>query len=164
MKISAVICDANILIDYIQTDMQIIRLTSEHCFDIYVPEEIIREVDGLTPSVIKANGLIPLKASIEQLMEAIEMADVSGLSEKDCICYIHAREKKCHCATNDKALFNKCRRDKIHVIRGLGFMLELCKKNIISPEEAISTAKRISVINAMITEEILLDFESLLNE
>ena len=159
-----IICDANILIDYINSNMAILSLASEHCYEIYAPHEVIKEATKKTPSLkLDALGVKTCDVEWGQIAEADELAGSCSLSLQDSLCFIVARDKKWICATNEKTLRNKCRREKVETFRGLRFMLDLVIAGKLNKEAAHTTAQKISETNATITQEIINDFIKMLN-
>jgi rRNA-processing protein FCF1 len=164
VKIKAIVCDANILIDYFDNDKNILKLAAQHCFDIFVPTPILAEIEQISEEVARKLGLQLVEPNLSQLIEAIEMSKDIGSSENDCICLIIARDKGCHCATNEKALYNKCKRNNAEVIRGLGIMIELIKNNYLLKEYSIKTACKIKNSNPRITDKVVKDFIRIISE
>ena len=159
-KIKTVICDANILIDYYQSDKNILKLASQHCYDIYIPLPVFEEVYQLIEDDLNELGLKIIEASLEQLIEA--QKDQSSLSFADYICLLLAKDNGWICATNEKALFNKCIKENVAVIRGLKFMVDLCKKEVLSKKDAIKIVNIIEQKNNRITKKIIAEFIDML--
>lgn len=162
-KIKAIVCDANILIDYFDNDKNILKLATQHCFEIYVPTPIFAEVKQMTLKDMDDLGLQLIEPGLEQLFEAIEISQRIGPSENDCICLIIARDMNWYCATNEKALYNKCSSEGIQAIRGLKIMIELVEKQILTKENSIKTAVKIKDSNPRITDKVIEQFIKLLN-
>jgi rRNA-processing protein FCF1 len=161
-KIKTVICDANILIDYFQNEKIILKLASKYCYDIYVPRPVFDEVYQLSEVDSNNLGLKIIEASYEQLIEA--QTHESSLSFADYICFLLARDNKWICATNEKVLFNKCQKEGVEVIRGFKFMIDLCKKEVLSKENAVKIAKKIEQENNRITKKVVTDLIKILSE
>ena len=160
-KAGTVVCDANILIDYCQTDISILKLAAERCYDICIPSSVFHEVRQLTHEMLGELNLRKVDESFEQIMEA--QNNRSALSVADYVCFLLAKNNNWTCATNEKALFNKCRKENVDVIRGLTLMVDLHNKAALSRKRAISVAKQIKQINDRITHRVIADFIELLD-
>ena len=101
-------------------------------------------------------GIRLIEPTFEQLLEAAN--DEGSLSSEDRLCFIIARDNGWICATNEKSLRNKCKRESVETIRGLKIMLELHALRKLSKQEAIDTAKKIKESNSRITEGVIQDF------
>ena len=155
-KIGTLVCDANILIDYFDNNKNVLRSTTEHCYDIYVPYPVFDEVEQMKESDAGKLGIRLIEPTFEQLLEAAN--DEGSLSSEDRLCFIIARDNGWICATNEKSLRNKCKRESVETIRGLKIMLELHALRKLSKQEAIDTAKKIKESNSRITEGVIQDF------
>jgi hypothetical protein len=68
---SAVISDANVLIDHIKVERtKVLRLVSEHLFPIKLPRSILNEVDQLTEDHAEALGMEIVEETVGHLREA----------------------------------------------------------------------------------------------
>lgn len=155
-KIGTLVCDANILIDYFESNKNILKLATEHCYNIYVPIQVFAEVKQMKEKDAKELGIILIEPTLGQLSEAV--SDDSSLSDEDCLCFIIARDNNWICATNEKRLHNKCKRENVLTIRGLKIMLDLHCIQKLDKQEAIDTAKKIKKSNLRLTEEVIKDF------
>jgi len=160
-----IICDANILIDYIDSDGTILCRAAAHCYDIFTTESIVREVMVKRPALnIAAYGVKICDAEFAQMAEAQEFSASSPLSFEDSLCFILARDNSWICATNEKALRNKCQKEKISTIRGLRFMLDLVSLGKLSKGDAIRIAKEIETANSRIPQNVIAEFIRLLKD
>jgi len=62
-KIGTLICDANILIDYLLDRGKILRLATKHCYDIYIPRQVLEEVRQLDDAAVKNLGINTISLS-----------------------------------------------------------------------------------------------------
>ena len=155
-KIGTLVCDANILIDYFDNNKNVLRLATEHCYDIYVPIPVFEEVGQMEESDAIKLGIRLIEPTLVQLLEAVN--GEGSLSNEDRLCFIIARDNGWICASNEKSLRNKCIREKVETIRGLKIMMELHAIQKLSKQEAIDTAKKIKESNSRITVEVIQDF------
>ncbi len=155
-KIGTVVCDANILIDYFDNNKNVLSLAIDHCYDIYVPFPVFEEVEQMEENDAVKLGIRLIEPTLPQLLEAVN--DEGSLSNEDRLCFIIARDNGWICATNEKTLRNKCKRESVETIRGLKIMLELHALRKLSKQEAIETARKIKESNSRITELVIQDF------
>ncbi|MFA6569475.1 MAG: hypothetical protein WCS96_14790 [Victivallales bacterium] len=160
-KIGTLVCDANILIDYFDNNKNVLKLATEHCYDIYVPVQVFEEVEQMGESDAEKLGIRLVEPTIAQLSEAVN--DDNSLSDEDRLCFIIARDNKWICATNEKRLRNKCIRENVETIRGLKIMLELNALRKLGKQEAINTARKIKESNPRLAEEVVKDFNDALD-
>ena len=162
LKVGTLVCDANILIDYFDNNKHVLKLATAHCYEIYVPTQIFNEVEQMNEQDAKRLGIKLIEPTLPQLTEAVSISGNSALSGEDCLCLIIARDKKWICATNEKRLYNECKKQKVNVIRGLRIMLELNHQQKLDSKDATDTAEKIKDSNPRLTEAVLKKFISLL--
>ncbi len=150
---SAVISDANVLIDYIKVERtKVLRLVSEHLFQIKLPRSILAEVSQLTQDQAEALGMEIVEESIDQLKEASVRG--GALSQVDKLCFAIARDNGWAVWTSDKPLHTKCKTEGVPVYWGLQLMLDLCKAGKLKASYALETVEKISEVNERITKEV----------
>jgi len=153
------VADANVLIDYAQTDPSVLTLHVRHFGPIYVPSVILDEVDQLDAADCESLELTVVEEPLEILVAASE--ERGPLSFEDKVCLLLARANKWICITNEKPLHRACKQDKIASIWGLRLMIELVHAEQLSRDSAIEVAQAIHRINPRyITPEILERFEA----
>lgn len=152
------VVDANVLIDYVGSNLSILGLVAELVGPIYVPRPILEEVGGLDEAGCARLGIRLAEASTDQLLEA--GAGRGRLSFSDRLCLILARDRSWTCVTNDRALRKACGEISIPVLWGLELMLELVSLRRLTAEAALDVAAAIHRSNPRhITPEILERFE-----
>jgi hypothetical protein len=92
------VADANVLIDYAQTDPSILTLHVRHFGPIYVPSVILDEVDQLDAADCESLELTVVEEPLEILVAASE--ERGPLSFEDRICLLLARTNQWICITN----------------------------------------------------------------
>jgi len=152
----AIISDANILIDYLKTDREVISLFSRHLVPLYVPDIVAAEVSQLKRIDPASLGLTVIETPYAVLGEADNRP--SSLSVQDFVCMRIAEEQGYGCATNDKSLRRECEKRDVSVLWGLRVMLYLVQEGVLKPEKAKNTAWAIHHCNKMITENVVSTF------
>lgn len=152
------IVDASVLIDYANTELRVLALTSRHVGTVHVARALLREVKALTEAKCRRLGLELVSPSLEQLLEAGEGG--GALSFEDWLCLILARDEGWIVVTNDRRLRTECASAGVSVLWGLQLMSELVSGGYLEPEQAFAIARSIQVSNPHhITDEIVARFE-----
>ncbi|KKL56417.1 hypothetical protein LCGC14_2245640, partial [marine sediment metagenome] len=145
--------DANVLIDYVQSDVDILGLIAKHVATVHVPGPILDEVTQLSAKLLIRLGLNLLEPSLSQV--AVASQHHRAISFQDRLCLIVARDGGWHCLTNDKALRNQCKRVGVPCVWGLEVMRWLVRDRQLPARRALSVAASIRIVNPYITQEIL---------
>ena len=153
---TALISDANVLIDYLKAGRHgVLKLVSEHICAIKIPYEILKEVEQLTKEL--ADELIELyEESLEQIAAAAKRS--GRLSPQDRLCYDIAANEGWGVWTSDQQLHRHCSSTDIPVIWGLQMLLILHEQKLIRFDYAQATAQKIFEDNEFITQKVLDDF------
>jgi rRNA-processing protein FCF1 len=159
--IKAIISDANILIDYVSANTKILSLASKHLYEIYFPTTLLKEVPIISQQAIKTLGIQLIEPELKQVIEAAQHD--TGTSPEDRLCYVLARDNHWACATNDKKLRRLCSNNNVICLWGFEIMVELVRQSVLSVEEAVKTAQKISAINPRITKSVVADFIAKVN-
>lgn len=153
------VLDANILIDYKDSDLNILSLFSQKLGTLYVPVQVAAEVKNLSLQDLANHQLIIYEPDLMELSTAY--AYKGALSPEDYLCFLVAQKYKWCCVTNEKRLRNECERNNIATVRGLRLLIELCQKGHITKSDAEVIAHKIHTVNPKhISESILQDFRS----
>lgn len=148
------ILDANVLIDYVHSELRPLRLWARHIGPVYVPRMLLREVDGLSEKGCAQLGLQLADPSIEQLDEAAQHQP--GLAFADRLCLVLARDGKLTCATNDRRLRNECQNQGVEFMWGLEIMISLVHAAHLDLDYALRIGGQIQLSNPHhITRKIL---------
>jgi len=137
--------DANVLIDYLASDLSVLTLASRNLGDVYVLTTVLDEVDGLDVSDCERAGIRVLEPDLDQLTEATKKR--SSLPVQDHLCLLVARMRSWVCVTNDGALRRACGEDGVTVLWGLEMMTELVRAGQLDAEDAIAVAEAIHASN-----------------
>lgn len=157
------ILDANVLIDYQQSDISVLTSVDKYVARVCIPALILEEVDGLSVTECERLGVKVVEPELSQLTRAA--ASRGRLSFHDHLSLIVASDMGYTCVTNDKALRTACEADGVNVLWGLQIMTSLVQANGMSADEAIQIAEKIHVNNPLhIPEDLVRRFAGLLRE
>lgn len=152
----ALICDANVLIDYVSSNRRILEKASLLISQIYVLSPILDEVRQLSKKEIKE---LKIKVFEPELNDVIVASERGGpLSFEDKLCLIVSGKENWTCVTNDKNLRKACEEKNIDILWGLDLMLLLNQTGVLSKKEAQDTAEKIKENNAYIKKDIIDSF------
>lgn len=140
--------DANVIIDYLQSDKELFREFIIYFGTVYVPDLVLAEVRELSVKQAEEIGLNIVETPLS-------FSKPKGLSLQDTACLYFVKEKGWICVTNDKKLRNECIKAGGKVMWGLETLLMLVKTNLISRNKALSVAKKIKTKNPEVTEELM---------
>lgn len=157
-KLRAIVSDANVLIDIIKADVEMLEIAAEH-YKIHVPYLVLQEVKQLDEDSAGKLGLILYEESIEMINLAQKQQ--GKLSPEDIVCFEIARKEGFICLTNDKNLKAKCDAEGVECMRGLRLIINLVKAKKISVVRAKSTGEKIRKSNVFIQKDV---FDKFLNE
>ena len=155
-SVPAIISDANILIDYLKTDRDMLRLLSHHLAPLYVADVVAAEVSQLKKHELSSLGITVIETPYSIFAESSDRS--SSISLQDFVSMQIAKEKGWVCATNDKALRRECTKMDVTVLWGLELMLYLVKKGVLEHKRAKDTAWDIHQCNRTITESVVYSF------
>ena len=155
-KIIVVICDANVLIDFLKTDQTVLLLCARHLFRICVPLQILKEVRQLSPTSAKKLGIHVVEPELDELVNARKKK--GRLSFEDLICLEMAKSNGWVCATNDKVLRKECSAQNVRLIWGFDFLLQLNLNGHIIKVKATQIVKEIQKLNLRIRNSTINEF------
>jgi predicted nucleic acid-binding protein len=150
------IVDACVLIDYCDADPSVLRVISRSVGEIRVASPVLAEVDGLDESAATALGLVVVEPSFAMFANAASKR--GGLSVRDHLCLLLAKEEGLTCVSNDKALRNACKREGISVLWGLEMMGLAVEAGALPPSAATEIAHRIGEVNPTIGAALIKRF------
>ncbi len=149
--------DANVLIDYVKTDVAVLGLAASHLGQVCVLSTVVAETDGLSEAQCRQLGMQVHSPSLLQVMAA--GGERGSLSLEDRLCLAVAEEQGWTCLTNDGALRRACARSRVPVMWGLELMVELVQAGRLSAAEAVIVAEAIHRSNPLhITAAIVAQF------
>lgn len=147
----AAICDANVLIDYVDADEDVIRELVKYWGTVYVPTRILYEVKKLP--INRAEGL-----GLTVIETPLDLPASPGLSGPDRACLHFVITEGWTCIANDKLLRRECQRQGGKVVWGLAMLLKLVSAGQITKARAKGIAERIGVFNPEITGKLIAEF------
>lgn len=155
---NGIVADANVLIDYLESDERILSLINHHIAPVKITTPTLEKVDQLTKERAEELGLEIAEPSLKQLEEAASTR-YRKVSFDDMVCYIMARENGWYCMTNDEQLRILCEGDKVNFVWGLEAMVLLVEQDVLKPKKALAVANRIHEVNPhYINSKIVDDF------
>ena len=151
---STLLADADVLIDYLQSEFGILSLVAEHVGRLVVLQPVLDEVRGLTVAQCARSGIKVIAAETERMFQAAAVE--SNVSFNDRLCLVMCREERWTCVTNDGALRRLCLRHGVETRYGLGLMVDLVATGAITRRCAVSVARQIQASNPLhINERVL---------
>jgi predicted nucleic acid-binding protein len=149
------VIDANVLIDYADSDPTILALFSKHIGTIHVITDVLEKVEQLNEAECRQLGLTIAEPTLEQYREAGQK--IPGLAFDDKLCLILALDHHWTLISNDKALRSACSGASIPLLWGLELMLPLVEKNLLPDSFALKTALRIHALNPKFVHQQIMD-------
>jgi len=160
---TVLLADADVLIDYRESELGILELVVEHVGRVAVLAPVLGEVRGVTAAQCARLGIEVVEVETEQMMLAAEVE--SSVSFNDRLCLVACREEGWTCGTNDGALRRLCERHGIETRFGLGLMVDLVAVGALTQRRAMAIARQIQVSNPLhINERVLAGFLAALEE
>ena len=154
---TVLLADADVLIDYRESDLTILGLVARHVGRMAVLESILDEVRGVTPTECAQLGIEIVEVETERMLQAAEVE--SSVSFNDRLCLVVCREAGWTCVTNDGALRRLCRRHGVETRFGLGLMVDLVAARALTRRRAVAVARRIQASNPLhINDRVLRQF------
>lgn len=146
--------DANVVIDYVKTDIRILTLVSRRIAPIYLASPTLVEIEQLSSRTATQHGLHIVEPSLQQTEAAL--VDSKGrISFQDRLCAIVARDNAWTCLTNDTNLRKYCSAIGVAYAWGLEPMRWLVDIGQIRSSTALAVAKRIAQVNNYLTADII---------
>ncbi len=156
---AVLLSDANVLIDYRDSDLAILALVVQHLAPVHVLRDVVDEVDDLSLPRCRELGLKVIEVGPEALLQLEELP--RRLSRYDRLSLHVCRENDWICVTNDRLLRRICGEHSVRTRWGLQLMLDLVSAGGLSAPRALTAAERIHANNPHhISREILQRFSS----
>ena len=157
MAQTVLLTDADVLIDYRESEIKILELVVQHMGRVVVLAPVLDEVQGVTPAQCAQLGIEVVEVETEQLVRASEVE--SRVSFNDRLCLVACREEGWTCVTNDGALRRLCERHGVATRFGLGLMVDLVAAGALTRRRAMTVARQIQASNPLhINERVLARF------
>lgn len=155
---SGIVPDANVLIDYVDSDRGILALITKHIAPIHVSLPIAAEVRQLSAKEAIRLGLDIVEPTLTQATEAAQRRGATSFQDR--LCMIVARDSGWSCMTNDKALRTACKQAGVSCIWGLEAMGMLVRAGHLRGAQACAVADQIAASNPFITPAIIARFQA----
>jgi len=153
-KSTVLLADADVLIDYRESDLTILALVARHLGRLAVLPPVLDEVRGVTAKECGRLGVEIVEVETERMLLAAEVD--SSVSFNDRLCLVVCREEGWTCLTNDRALQRLCKRHGVETRFGLGLMVNLVEAGALTRRRAVAVARRIRASNPLhITDRVL---------
>lgn len=147
--------DANVLIDFCDSDRTVIALISKHIGRVHVPLPIlIEEIEQFNDTDWTELGIVGVEPSLEIAAQAAQRR--AGLSFHDHLCLLLARDNGWTCVTNDGRLRRECAAEGIATLWGLEVVALLVGDAVLAASAAEAIGRAIQAANPkFITVQIL---------
>lgn len=162
LRAEGLLLDANVLIEYRDSDPGILALAAEHLGPVTVVGAVLAEVKRLGECDITRLGIKVVDATPDQEARAKVMRGSTSLEDRLCfvVCFDYSRT----CVTNDKGLRRLCARHEVRTKFGLHLMSDLVAAGVLPPSRARRVARTIQAASPDYYEEdILQQFDDLLS-
>ncbi len=161
MAQTVLLADADVLIDYRESELDILKLVVQHIGKVVVLAPVLDEVRGVTPTQCRQLGIEVVEVTTEQLVQASE--GESRVSFNDYLCLITCRDDGWTCVTNDGTLRRLCEHHRVATRFGLGLMVDLVAAGALTQRRALAIARQIQASNSLyINERVIARFRAAL--
>ena len=159
---AVLLVDAGVLIDYRESDLNILKLVAQHVGRVAVVPFVLDEVGGITATDCARLGIKVIEVETEQMHRAAEVE--SSISFIERLCLVVCREEGWTCVTNDSTLRRLCKRHGVETRFGLGVMVELVAAGVLNRRRAMAVARSIQTSNPLhVNAHMLADFRDALD-
>lgn len=156
------ILDACVLIDICLEDPCLLGLAASSLGKIVILSPILQEVNQLDNTDIERFSLSIVDPDIQVVLEAAAIR--GGLSFRDRMCLLFARDSKGTLYTNDKALLRAAISDGIDARWGLEILIELVEASQLTATDALAAAQSICDRSRFQTDPLVAEFRRRLDE
>ena len=151
------IVDANVLIDYCESDLRILSLLSTDIDPVHIARSTFEKVEQLTAAAARKHHPTIVTPDFDTVFRASQERGALANDDRETLWL--AKLNDCICITNDTALRRECGKEEVSCLWGLEPMKTLVEFQLISRFEAIVVARNIQVSNpGYITEGIVSKF------
>jgi len=147
--------DANVLIDFCDSDRTVIPLISKHVGRVHVPMPILlEEVEQFKDFDWTELGIVGAEPSLDLVTQAAQRR--AGLSFHDHLCLLLARDNGWTCVTNDGRLRRECGAEDVAILWGLEVVALLVETGGLAISAAETVGRAIRAANPrFITAQVL---------
>ena len=147
--------DADVLIDYLGSDIFVLRHVKFHVGDIFTINQVFKEVGGLDIQTCQQVGLEILVP--DKRIEKMAEQKIGQLSKNDKLILFTAKEHGAEVVTNDSHLRLTCLNYEIKVLRGLRLLIELIEKSDYPIDNMIKIVENICENNQLYINHRIVD-------
>ena len=156
------LADADVLIDYRDSDLEMLKLIAQHVGPVAVLSPVLDEVHGVSRADCARLSISVVEVATGRLLRA-GVVD-SSVSFNDRLCFVVCDEESWTCVTNDRALRRLCERHGVRTRFGLRLMVDLVEFGAITAERAMSIASKMHESNPLhINERVIARFTNALD-
>lgn len=158
---TVLLADADVLIDYRDSDLSVLKLVGEHIAPVAVLSCVLDEVTHVTRRDCRRMGIKVISPETDLLLLAGQLQ--ARVSFNDRLGFVVCRQNGWTCVTNDRALRQLCSLHDVSTRYGLRLMLDLVARGVLTHQQAIIVARQIHASNPMhINDRIVARFVSAL--
>lgn len=162
-KLEGFIIDADVLIDYRDSDINVLGLFSKKVGPLYIGRATFQKIKRVSEAEARRQSMVVITPGLGLAVAASQGR--GKLSYDDHETLLLAAQNNWNCISNDNALRTECSQEAVNVLWGLEPMKYLVKVNSLSLNKALSVAKLIQKSNPdYITDDILKRFDEQLRE
>lgn len=158
MPSDLLILDACVLIDFLSTDRNLLRIAGLE-LTVHVASVVLAEVDDVDEGVLATLGVKVVEPSVELSTDAAGRR--GALSFEDWVSLLLAEEEGWTCVTNDGRLRKECAQHNIDVLWGLELLAILVERGRLAAAAAVEAAEAMHRSNPRyISAEIVARFRA----
>lgn len=147
------LCDACVMLDYLDFAPSILFLTAKHFTQIFIPDVVLLELHNYSQADIENLGIRIQETPISYYLLPL----LGPLSFQDRACLMLSQEMGWTCVTNDQKLRKACDYEQVATIGGFGLLILLAQKKIITIKEGIQAINAIRKGNSWISSSLVED-------
>lgn len=155
------LADANVVIDYANSDIEILTLVGEWIGPLAVAASVFEEAWQVTREDCDRLGISVITTTEAHGTRAMEIE--SDCSVNDRLAFLICKDEGRVCVTNDRGLQELCKAHGVPTRFGLGLMIDLVRCGALDPDRALTVSRRIGATNPLfINEKVLGQFAAAL--
>jgi hypothetical protein len=162
-SLEILLADADVLIDYRDSDLTVLKLVSEHIGPVRVLRQVLDESPGISDRQCARLGIEIVRLETELMLKVNSLP--RSLSVTDRLCVVGCEHYSWTLVTNDRALRSVCTDRGIRLRWGLGLMVDLVYAEVLTESRALKIAAAIQRANPThITSGLIDRFRARLKE
>lgn len=161
--VEILLADADVLIDYRDSDLTILKLVSKHIGAVRVLRQVLDEAPGISDRQCARLGIEIVQLETELMLDVNILP--RALSIADRLCVVACDHHNWTLVTNDQAMRKVCKDRGIRLRWGLGLMVDLVHAGVLAEARALKVAAAIQRANPThITAALIHRFRARLRE